>query len=364
MLNVIFRDRYLLLLLFFTLLIRLLALNEVWVERYYTGGFYPHLAAIFRLVFGWLPFSIGDLLYVSAFVWFVWKTWKLVNRLKAQRWSKQLSWVLFRKYLKVSLLVYLVFMIFWGLNYHRQGIGPQTGIQLKTYSVKDLFAVTMVLQQRLNHYAEKVDSVRRLNFNRNVMLFKKGSEAYQLADDSLPFLAYQRPSLKPSLFTPVGHLFGFTGYYNPFTAEAQLKISVPVFLKPFIVNHEIAHQIGYAKENEASFVAYLACKASGDIDFIYSAYFELYRDALSACHKTPNKELTETLRTNIHPRVFWDDKDLQVYLLRNRNFVEPLITSVYDRYLKLNNQPKGKATYNEVIAYLIAYMKKFGRNAI
>ncbi len=51
-------------------------------------------------------------------------------------------------------------------------------------------------------------------------------------------------------------------------------------------------------------------------------------------------------------------------MLRNRNLVEPFMTGVYDQYLKLNNQPKGRATYNEVIAYLIAYMKKFGQAAI
>ena len=52
------------------------------------------------------------------------------------------------------------------------------------------------------------------------------------------------------------------------------------------------------------------------------------------------------------------------YLLRNQNFIEPFMTRLYDRYLKLNNQPKGKATYDEVIAYLIAYMKKYGKDSI
>jgi hypothetical protein len=162
----------------------------------------------------------------------------------------------------------------------------------------------------------------------------------------------------------VGHLIGFTGYYNPFTAEAQLKTNIPVFLKPFVVTHEIAHQAGYAKENEASFVAWLTCQSSGDLNFRYSAYFEVYRDAIYACRQTPNKELTEKIRKNVHPRVRQDILDLQRYLLRNRNFVEPLMSGAYDQYLKLNNQPKGKATYNEVVAYVMAYWKKFGSSAI
>ena len=131
-----------------------------------------------------------------------------------------------------------------------------------------------------------------------------------------------------------------------------------------MVTHEIAHQLGYAKENEASFVAFLACKNSGDNNFLYSAYFEMYRDALFECRLTPNKEMTEMISKNIHPRVRWDIRDLRLYLLRNQNFIEPFMSGAYDSYLKLNNQPKGKATYNEVIAYLVAYMKKFGKAAI
>ena len=364
MLKSLFRDRSFLLLLVVAVLIRLFSLQEDWVEKYYTFGIYPTLSKTFRTLFGWVPFSIGDLLYIGAFVWLVLKVWKLVNLLKKRQARQHLSWLLFRKYLKLGLLVYTVFSLFWGLNYFRQGIEKQLGLKLEPYSVEDLFTLTTVLQQRLNGLAEKVDSVNRLVYNGNELLFTKGAQMYQAIETQYPYLAYSHSSIKPSLFTPVGHWFGFTGYYNPFSAEAQLKTSIPVFLKPFVVTHEIAHQLGYAKENEASFVAYLACKNAADINFQYSVYFEMYRDALFQCRLTPNKELTETVSKNIHSRVRWDVRDLRLYLLRNKNFIEPFMTGAYDRYLKLNNQPKGKATYNEVIAYLIAYMKKFGKESI
>jgi hypothetical protein len=364
MFKALFRDRYLFLLLILAILMRVFSLREDWVEEYYTFGLYPVVSKTLRTLFGWIPFSIGDLLYISAFSWLVVKTWKLVRRLKRRQAKDYLSWLLFRKYLKLALLVYIIFSLFWGLNYFRQGIGKQLGLELNPYSVEDLFALTTVLQQRLNSYAEKIDSVQRLQYNKNDFLFAKGGAAYNRIERQFPYLSYSGASIKGSLFTPVGHWFGFTGYYNPFTAEAQLKTSIPVFLKPFVVTHELAHQLGYAKENEASFVAYLACKSSADSNFLYSVYFEMYRDALFECRLTPNKELTETITRNIHPRVKWDIRDLRLYWLSNQNFVEPFMSGAYDRYLKLNNQPKGKATYNEVIAYLVAYMKKYGREAI
>lgn len=364
MLKSLFRHRYLVLLLVVAVFIRLFSINDDWVEKYYTFGLYPVISKLLRTLFGWIPFSVGDLLYIAAFIWLVAKTWKLVKLLKKKQARGHFSWTLFRKYLKLGLLVYIMFSLFWGLNYFRQGVEKQLGLELKPYSVEDLFNLTTVLQQRLNGYAEKVDSVQRLSYNRNRFLFEQGSAAYNHVRKSFPYLLYTQASIKPSLFTPVGHWFGFTGYYNPFSAEAQLKTSIPVFLKPFVVTHEIAHQLGYAKENEASFVAYLACRNSPDINFLYSVYFEMYRDALYECRLTPNKELTETISKNVHARVKWDIRDLRLYLLSNQNFIEPFMTGAYDRYLKLNNQPKGRATYNEVIAYLIAYMKKFGKESI
>lgn len=364
MFNALFRDRYLLFLLLAAVGIRLFAINDNWVEHSYSQGLYPPIATALRTLFGWIPFSMGDLFYAIAFLWVVRKTWKLVLLLRRRKTSEYLSWMLFRKYLKLSLLLYIIFSLFWGLNYYRKGIAAQLDLRLEPYSVEDLFTLTLALQQRLNALAEKVDSLERTRYNENSFLFRKGALAYRSAAGTYSFFDYRRSSLKASLYTPVGHLVGFTGYYNPFTGEAQLKTSIPVFLKPFVVLHEIAHQQGYGRENEASFVAYLASKSATDLYFQYSVYFELYRDALYECRQTPNKELTETIRANLHTRVKADIRELQLYLLRNQNFVEPFMTGVYDQYLKLNNQPQGKATYNEVIAYLIAYMKKVGKQAI
>lgn len=364
MLKSFFRDPVLLLFSLVAFLLRLFTFQAAWVERWYTFGLYPLIAKNMRAALGWVPFSVGDALYILAIFWALSKIWKLLLLLRSKNFKEHFTWLLFRKYLKLCLIVYVVFNLFWGLNYYRQGIPAQLNLNVKEYTVQDLFDVTIVLQQRLNFCAEKVDSVQRSELNNNGLLFQNGVETYRTALPQYPFLRYVYSSIKPSLFTPVGHFVGFTGYYNPFSAEAQIKTDIPVFIKPFVVMHEMAHQLGYAREDEASFVAYLTGKSSPDINVLYSTYFELYRDAIFECRQTPNKILTETIRQNIHPRVRQDVWDLQTYLLRTQNFIEPFMTSAYDRYLKLNNQPKGKATYNEVIAYLIAYMKKQGKTVI
>jgi len=226
-----------------------------------------------------------------------------------------------------------------------------------------LDTLTHTLADRLNMYAAQLDTNGRKALNNNKVLFQQAVAVYGTTARIYPFLQYQVPSIKPSLYSSIGHLFGFTGYYNPFTGEAQVKTNVPSFLKPFIVAHEMAHQLGYAKENEANFVGYLACRSSADIQFQYSVYFELFWYAANDLYRKDSAK-AKYYKSILHPQVLRDYQALRQYLLQTDNFIEPYISKVYDEYLKWNSQPKGKRTYNEVIAFLIAYQKKYGIHSI
>ena len=34
-----------------------------WIEKYYSQGIYIGLSKVFRFTYGWIPFSVGDVLY-------------------------------------------------------------------------------------------------------------------------------------------------------------------------------------------------------------------------------------------------------------------------------------------------------------
>lgn len=153
---------------------------------------------------------------------------------------------------------------------------------------------------------------------------------------------------------------GFLGYYNPFTGEAQVNLTQPRFLIPFVSCHEMAHQLGYASESEANFVGYLAAVNSPDMFFHYSAYFDLFNYA--------NRELllidsaaAKNYYQQLDPLVKKDEEELREYWRKSDNAIEPLIKIFYDHYLKANQQTKGVKSYNEVIGWLIAYYNKYGK---
>ena len=153
---------------------------------------------------------------------------------------------------------------------------------------------------------------------------------------------------------------GFSGYYNPFSGEAQVNTTIPAFLLPFTTCHEMAHQLGYAKEMEANFVGYLTATASKDTFFRYSSYLDLFLYATrevgiydSTYAKASIKQLLPEVKQDLlEERKFW---------MRHQNPVEPVIRWLYGNYLKANQQPRGMQSYNEVTADLIAYYKKFGK---
>ena len=177
--------------------------------------------------------------------------------------------------------------------------------------------------------------------------------------EKFSFLKYQPRSIKPSLFSYLGNYLGFQGYYNPFSGEGQVNTTVPRFLEPFVTAHEIAHQVGYARENEANFVAFLACRSSSSPGVKYSMYFDMYNYAIREVGRRDTL-MVLSFNQKLHPQVTRDRQELREFFLKYKNPIEPIIMWGYGHFLKANNQPAGKETYNEVVSWLIAYYKKYG----
>src|SRR5665647_7957 len=72
------------------ILIKTFTTNQLWVERYYSTGFYVSFSKILRMFFGWIPFSFGDILYFFAGFWIVWKISKNVILLLRRELTKKL----------------------------------------------------------------------------------------------------------------------------------------------------------------------------------------------------------------------------------------------------------------------------------
>jgi hypothetical protein len=339
------------------LLIKIFSLFPGAVERYYSDGLYPIISRVQRILTGWIPFSIGDIFYFFAGLYLLIKTIGFFKKVTRKKIDKNYSLYLGKKVLMLALLVYIVFNVLWGLNYNRIGIAKHFQLTQEKVQTHELVNVMQQIVYRINN----LDSLARLD--RSVLkkkrnLFNGSVGSYQNFAKGNDLFTYTHTSVKPSLYSYLGNYLGFTGYYNPFTWEAQVNTTVPVYIQPFVTCHEIGHQLGYAKESEANFAGYLSASFSENPAFRYSAYFDLYlygRRYVYLLDSVKGKELDDQL----NPGVKKDIRDLREFNRRHANPIETFIDLLYSEYLKANEQPSGRVSYSEVIVWVIAYYKKY-----
>lgn len=332
------------------------------VENWYSNGLYPIISRTQRIALGWIPFSIGDILYASAIIYLIIKLVKLIKTVFRKQADKKF-WIRgFRKLVFFMMVIFVMFYSFWGLNYSRLGIERSLQLPVQQYSKDDLLAVVDQLVIRLNELDSSA-RVDRKSLHRKKDLFGEAFDAYDSLRKLEPALTYRSRSVKPSIYSYLGNYLGFTGYYNPFTGEAQVNTTVPVFVQPFTTCHEIGHQLGYAKENEANFAGFLSARSSSDAAFRYSVYFDMYLYSRRYLYNI-DSNLLKQYDLRLSKKVKDDYRELRLFWKQHENPIEQIVDVLYGQYLRANQQPSGKLTYSEVIAWLIAYYKKYGRDAV
>jgi hypothetical protein len=329
------------------------------VENQYSTGIYPVLSRILRYLFGWIAFSIGDVLYGMVILWLIWKLIKGIKIILKKQASFRGITAGAGKGLRILLVTYVIFNLLWGINYNRVGIASQLQLKIGKYTPEDLKKINGLLLEKVNAGKQALLS-QNFAYPSKQQLFLKVKEAYVHAEKNYPYLRYRPVSIKPSVWSWLGNYLGFTGYYNPFTGEAQVNTLVPKFLQPFTSCHEVAHQLGYAKENEANFVAYLAATSAQDTLLHYSVCLDLFMYSSRNLYATDSAAANE-YRMQLSPAVLQDLKEWRTFNRKYRNPVEPLIRWGYGIYLERNQQPQGVLSYDEVTGFIIAYYKKYGK---
>jgi len=342
--------------------IKILSFYPSAVERYYSRGLYLFLSRLQRILFGWLPFSVGDVLYGAALIWLLVALVRAIKTLVRREAGRAWFFSFLRRTVFVCLWVYVLFNGLWGLNYDRLGVAYQMQLRVHRYSTGELEQLTMVLAGKVN----ALDSMARMNraaLERSRNVFRGAIAAYDsLAVEDNRF-HYPSPSVKSSLFGYIGLYLGYSGYYNPFTGEAQVNTWQLGFTQPYTTCHEMGHQLGYARENEANFAGYLAARSSSDPAFRYSTYFDLYAYATAEMYSRDSLFVKQLVK-QIHPAIRQDFRDLRAFARKYANPLETGVWRLYGGYLRANRQPKGIVTYTEVTAWLIAYAEKVGWDKI
>lgn len=160
-------------------------------------------------------------------------------------------------------------------------------------------------------------------------------------------------SIKPSLFRGFMSKTGILGYYNPFTSEAQYNPNIPSTQLPFTMAHEMSHQLGFAREQEASFIGFLCAHTSQIPELRYSANLYALKSLIKAVSYR-DKRFAELILKSFSPKMKRDIEYELQFVNRNEGIVNDFFGVTNDLFLK-SNQQQGSITYSYFVNLLIAY---------
>lgn len=334
-------------------LIRVLYNFPEFVERFYSNGIYRIFSKLLHYIFGWIPFSMGDVLYSVAIIYIL--RWLYVNR---KRMAKDLKrWVL--DVLCAISIGYFAFHLFWAFNYYRLPLHRSLQIE-NDYTTEELLAFTKQLVAKSNelHMTITPDDSAKVVFPFSKReLIAMTPNGYDELAKVFPELQYHPVSLKRSLFSLPLTYMGFSGYLNPFTNEAQIDGLIPKYKYPTTCSHEMAHQLGFAAENEANFIGSMAAMHHKDIYFQYSGYTFALAHCLSDLYMR-NPTLQEEVIQTINPGILKNYEEARQFWEAYQNPFEVVFKNTYSGFLKANNQSGGIDSYNYVVALMVNYYKK------
>lgn len=323
------------------------------VERYYSRGFYVSVCYVLHPVFNLFPFSIGDVLYTALVLYFVYFIGRLVYLLFTRKF-KVIGKALLG-FIIVTQVAYVSFYLFWGMNYFRPSAAERLNLRDTAYTTADLQAVTCAIIDSSNMARARLQHNDTLQNNdqiyTNAILAVK-----KLSADSANFRTYY-PGIKPSILTPLINYLATSGYYNPFTGEAQMNYQMPIYARPVVACHELSHQTGFAAEDEANFAGFLAGINSQDRLLRYSAY----QLALGECMRSMRRRdtlISNDLKSRVSPKVKYDILSERRYWLSFHGRANLMSGAFYNDFLKANNQPMGMDTYNQMVILMVNWYKR------
>ena len=318
------------------------------VTNVYSLGIYPKTAAFSRIVFGKIPFSVGDVFYfVLIFFLLRWMWLFIKNRATQKRRNVQ---VIFRTFL----LVYALFHLLWGINYLRQKLKTELSIET-AYSQQQLEDFTCRLIDKTNRLHVQImgnDSITYQNPYNIETIFEKSEAAYIQLAQKLPQLKFKHLSTKKSLFSLPLSYMGFSGYLNPFTNEAQVNVMIPKYNMPTTVLHEMSHQIGIASESEANYIGYLASICSEDVHFKYSGNTFALKYCLRNIERFEEGR-SEIFLAQINKGVVANFMETERFHEKYDSILEVISNLWYDLFLKSNKQQDGLEGYNNFVGLML-----------
>ncbi|HYE82954.1 MAG TPA: DUF3810 domain-containing protein [Clostridia bacterium] len=361
----LFRKLSILLLIPFTAaLVHISSRKPELVERFYSTGIYRLIGRILSSVTGVIPFSLAELIVILVPAAFILYTIRVLIKAFSRPGAGFMPLLKYvTNILVIASIAVFCFVSIWGLNYYRMPFADIAGLDVQPASVKELESLCQTLIERANSLRVSVIIDAKGNIDipgssRDIL--KNCNKGYEAIASVYPELAGSYGNPKPVLLSELMNYTGICGIYFPFTGEANVNVAIPESSLPSTASHEMAHQRGFSREDEANYISYLACTAHPDVNYRYSGMLLALTHSMNALYRS-DRTVHARLSENYSEGVRHDLTELREFWKKYDGPVERTTNKVNNAYLKANKQKDGVQSYGRMVDLLIAEHRQASR---
>lgn len=341
-----------------TLILQFLARNVGGFGTWYILNIYPIFVNTLGRVMSIFPFSVVEIgLYALILGFIAFTAVSVVRAIRKKNRPLRLLVYWVHKVLTTVSLLLMVYTMTCGVNYFAQSFSTTQGLAIEKSSKEELIELTRYLAEQVNEAAAKLTQDEDGCMMLTVDVQEEAVKAMRAAAEEYSALEGYYPQPKLLLVSRILSVQQVSGIYSPFTVEANVNQEMVSYNIPFTACHELSHLKGFMREDEANFIAYLACAASDSAEFNYSGALLAYIHAGNALYSA-DKDIYWEVRDSLCEMAKKDLAANSAFWDRFETKIAEVHTQVNNAYLQGNGQTDGVKSYGRMVDLLLALMRE------
>lgn len=312
---------------------------------------------------GLIPTSLGELTFLSLPFVLAFVIVFVMYNTKKERYRTLTRF--FACAFAVIALFYSTFVFTLGMGYRGTALEDKLNLERKELTAEELEQTTLFLIERVNEYADQIQYIKDSS---SVMPYsfeemnEKLNAAYKKASEKYPFVMGYSSKIKPVMASKLMSKAGLLGMYSYYTGETNVNTDYMDYTLVFTCAHELSHQRGISREDDANFMAFLVCLESDDPYINYAGYLNMVEymmnplyNALKAEGKTSRySQIILKMDERALAEIGVSSKKTQ----ENQGVISTVTNKVNDTYIKVQGDSSGSQSYGLVVELTAAYYKK------
>ena len=324
----------------------------------YTLKIFKYVSLPVKAIAELFPFSLAEAaLYAAVILILLTLVISVIRCFKegrARPLLRQISAVLI-----AASLALICYVSLGGFNYSALTFAERENITLKGSTVQELQELCLYLSEKAAENRNQLHQDENGTVTCDASVFdicKSAQAGYDLLRTRYPEFSGFYVTPKPAVASEVMCYLQISGIYPYIVPEAIVNYKTPLCQLPHTVCHEMAHQRGIAREDEANYISYLACILNPDPLFRYSGYMEALSYSLNALYAASSAAYRQ-IRPMIHEGVLRDIGAASAFwrsFEQKNETVAKVSSTVNNTYLQAQNIPDGERSYGRMVDLLLA----------